>query len=274
MHAVPPPTETPARNTLLVRFANRLTRACSVPRVIPDGPAARQAQSMLVPFATTSHAGVFLTGSRPSWVVCTDGGGVRAHSAAHGAVHAFAPCPLWGADEFVLYADEGPCLVEWTPGVDVGGALPGRRVRTERPYAHVAYEPVSGLIVAAGALQAPFAAYDEDGVIMWEPEGPNESWPQTDCSTLELMTSDTFAVMDGYVLRGHLWRFHSSLRRYEFATNEFVTAVELVSLETSSTEAGFKEFIAVATTIDRGEDLAVRGAVRVSFLYLPAAADG
>jgi cleavage and polyadenylation specificity factor subunit 1 len=63
------------------------------------------------------------------------------------------------------------------------------------------------------------------------------------------------------------------LHRYEFATNEFVTAVELVSLETSSTEAGFKEFIAVATTIDRGEDLAVRGAVRASFPYLPAIAD-
>lgn len=50
---------------------------------------------------------------------------------------------------------------------------------------------------------------------------------------------------------------------YEFATNEFVTAVELVSLETNSHESGYKEFIAVATTIDRGEDLAVKGAVYI-----------
>jgi hypothetical protein len=51
---------------------------------------------------------------------------------------------------------------------------------------------------------------------------------------------------------------HSS---YEFASNEFVNAVECVTLETSSTEAGVKEYIAVGTTINRGEDLAAKGAV-------------
>jgi cleavage and polyadenylation specificity factor subunit 1 len=49
--------------------------------------------------------------------------------------------------------------------------------------------------------------------------------------------------------------------RYEFAPNEFVTSLECVTLETLSTETGIKEFIAVGTTIDRGEDLAVKGAV-------------
>jgi hypothetical protein len=40
-----------------------------------------------------------------------------------------------------------------------------------------------------------------------------------------------------------------------------VTSLECVTLETLSTETGSKEFIAVGTTIDRGEDLAVKGAV-------------
>jgi hypothetical protein len=72
--------------------------------------------------------------------------------------------------------------------------------------------------------------------------------------------------MDGYVLiacrlqLAVLTPYHRL--RFEFAPNEFVTAVELVSLETQSNEAGYKEFIAVATTVDRGEDLAVRGTVR------------
>jgi len=39
-----------------------------------------------------------------------------------------------------------------------------------------------------------------------------------------------------------------------------------VTLETSSTESGTKDFIAVGTTINRGEDLAVKGAVGVFFL--------
>ena len=38
-----------------------------------------------------------------------------------------------------------------------------------------------------------------------------------------------------------------------------------MTLETSSTESGTKDFISVGTTINRGEDLAVKGAVGVLF---------
>jgi len=48
---------------------------------------------------------------------------------------------------------------------------------------------------------------------------------------------------------------------YEFATNESINAVSCVTLETSSTENGSKEFVAVGTTINRGEDLAAKGSV-------------
>lgn len=41
-----------------------------------------------------------------------------------------------------------------------------------------------------------------------------------------------------------------------------MNALESVQLETSSTPSGTKDFIAVATTVYRGEDLAVKGAVR------------
>lgn len=50
--------------------------------------------------------------------------------------------------------------------------------------------------------------------------------------------------------------------RYEFAPNEFVNCIVSIPLETMSTESGMKDFIAVGTTINRGEDLAVKGAVR------------
>ena len=40
--------------------------------------------------------------------------------------------------------------------------------------------------------------------------------------------------------------------------------MECVTLETMSTETGTKDFIAVSTTINRGEDLAVKGAVCTS----------
>src|SRR5882724_6988891 len=50
--------------------------------------------------------------------------------------------------------------------------------------------------------------------------------------------------------------------RFEFPSNEFVNALECVPLETLSTPTGVKDFVAVATTVYRGEDLAVKGAVR------------
>lgn len=51
------------------------------------------------------------------------------------------------------------------------------------------------------------------------------------------------------------------LLSYEFAPNEFITCLDCITLETLSTEAGTKDFLAVGTTLNRGEDLAVKGAV-------------
>lgn len=42
-----------------------------------------------------------------------------------------------------------------------------------------------------------------------------------------------------------------------------VNIVKTVNLETLSTLSGNKDFIAVGTSVHRGEDLAVRGAVRI-----------
>lgn len=44
--------------------------------------------------------------------------------------------------------------------------------------------------------------------------------------------------------------------------------MECVTLETLSTETGTKDFIAVSTTINRGEDLAVKGAVSTRLFLL------
>jgi hypothetical protein len=58
-----------------------------------------------------------------------------------------------------------------------------------------------------------------------------------------------------------------TLDRFEFATNEFINAMSCVTLETMSTETGSKDYIAVGTTINRGEDLAAKGTVSISGLF-------
>ena len=89
----------------------------------------------------------------------------------------------------------------------------------------------------------------------------------SDSSALELFSSD-FVAIDGYdfILRMLRLRPYEPVSRYEFAPNEFVNSLACVALETLSTESGHKDFIAVGTTINRGEDLAVKGAVRIGYL--------
>jgi len=88
----------------------------------------------------------------------------------------------------------------------------------------------------------------------------------SDSSALELFSTDIVAI-DGYafVLSMLCLYPYDPVSRYEFAPNEFVNSLACVPLETLSTESGHKDFIAVGTTINRGEDLAVKGAVRFRY---------
>ncbi|KAJ7130141.1 CPSF A subunit region-domain-containing protein [Mycena epipterygia] len=206
-----------------------------------------------IPFVTSrpsghTLSGVFFTGDSPSWILATNKSCVKIHPSGHSVVHAFTTCSLWDSKgDFLLYSEEGPSLLEWLPDFNLDTHLPSKSVPRGRSYSSVVFDPSTSLIVAASSLQAKFASFDEDGIRMWEPDAANVADPLCDCSCLELISPDLWITMDGF----------------EFATNEFITAVSCVTLETSSTESGNKDFIAVGTTINRGEDLAAKGSTYV-----------
>jgi cleavage and polyadenylation specificity factor subunit 1 len=79
---------------------------------------------------------------------------------------------------------------------------------------------------------------------------PNISDPQCECSSVELISPDTWTTVDGF----------------EFVQNEFVNTAKSVSLETLSAESGQKDYVVIGTTVCRGEDLAVKGAVSLQIL--------
>ncbi|KAF4616622.1 hypothetical protein D9613_008890 [Agrocybe pediades] len=206
-----------------------------------------------IPFVTnptpgTTFSGVFFTGDRPNWILAGNRTGVQIYPSGHSVVHAFTPCSLWESKgDFLLYTEEGPCLLEWLPGFHFDGPLPSRSIPKGRSYSNVLFDPSTSLIVAASTLEAKFTSYDEDGNRIWEPDAPNIADPLCPCSALELISPDMWITLDGF----------------EFATNEYINDLACVTLETSSTESGSKDFIAVGTTIDRGEDLAVKGATYI-----------
>ncbi|KAI0634706.1 CPSF A subunit region-domain-containing protein [Trametes polyzona] len=258
--ATPPPAEPlPSTRslTLTVKFVKVMSKAFDIQHTEEEQKSVLAEQKrisrLLLPFVTSpapgqTFSGVFFTGDRPCWILSTDKGGVRMFPSGHNVVHAFTTSSLWESrGDFLLYSEEGPSLVEWIPDVQLDGHLPARSVPRSRPYSNVVYDASTSLIVAASSFQNRFASYDEDGNIVWEPDSPNISFPLCECSTLELISPDGWITMDGY----------------EFAPNEFVNCIVSVPLETLSTESGMKDFIAVGTSINRGEDLAVKGAVYI-----------
>lgn len=58
-----------------------------------------------------------------------------------------------------------------------------------------------------------------------------------------------------------------AIHGYEFRPNEFISTVKSASLASKSTITGKKDFIAVGTTVYRGEDLAARGGVSFFFCF-------
>ncbi|KAG6864394.1 hypothetical protein C0991_009920 [Blastosporella zonata] len=253
----PEPPATVRASSLDIKFVKILSRAFEIQRPEESEKSIlaehKRVLRMFIPFATTpapgtTYAGVFFTGDRPSWILATDKCGVQLYPSGHNVVHAFTPCSLWESKgDFLLYSEEGPSLLEWMPGFHLEGPLPYRSIPRGRSYSNLIFDASTSLIVAASSLNARFASFDEDGNTVWEPESANVSDPLCDCSTLELITPDIWVTMDGF----------------EFATNEFINDMTVVTLETASTETGNKEFIAVGTTINRGEDLAAKGATYI-----------
>jgi cleavage and polyadenylation specificity factor subunit 1 len=129
--------------------------------------------------------------------------------------------------------------------------MPCDRYEMPRKYTHIVFDPPSAHYVGASAITVPFQIYDEEGEILLGPEGENLTSPTNERSTLELFSqgSDPFKVIDGY----------------DFDQNEVILCCQSVSLESSSVQGGMRDFIAVGTGFDFGEDRASRG--NVSSIY-------
>ncbi|KAF7341963.1 Protein CFT1 [Mycena venus] len=226
-------------STLNLKFVKVLSKSFEIQR--PDEAEKsiiaeqKRISRQFIPFVTSrpsgqSLSGVFFTGDRPSWILTTNKSRVTIHPSGHSVVHAFTQCSLWDSKgDFLLYSEEGPSLLEWLPDFNLDTPLPSKSVPRGRSYSNVVFDPST-------------SPYRYGNLTL-----PTSGDPLCDCSCLELISPDLWITMDGF----------------EFATNEFITALSCVTLETPSTETGSKEFIAVGTTINRGEDLAAKGSTYV-----------
>ncbi|KIO33745.1 hypothetical protein M407DRAFT_229600 [Tulasnella calospora MUT 4182] len=235
------PSPTPANSLRLVKVLTR---------ILDQGHP--QAAQELKPFelsAGDSHFyGIFCTGEEPFWVLARSWSPLRMYPAMNSAVYAFSPCSMFAnKGDILVHSEEGPALVQWIEDLQIGLDLPYRNILLGRQCTSVVFDRATLHVLAITNRTAKFTIYDEEGNRLWTPDGPAVSDPTIECSSLELLSPDTWTPIDGY----------------EFARNEFVNVAESVSLETLSAEKGVKDFIVVGTTIFRGEDLAVKGATYI-----------
>jgi len=67
-------------------------------------------------------------------------------------------------------AFQGPCLEEWMPNIQWVTHLPSRFIPRRRLYTNVIFDSSTCLIIAASALEARFASFDEIENQTWHPD--------------------------------------------------------------------------------------------------------
>lgn len=116
-------------------------------------------------------------------------------------------------------------------------------IQLDRSYTHLIYDIPSQHYIGASAIPVPYHLYSDECELIPDPDDPNLTPPRIERSTLELFEPETWKVVDGY----------------DFDENEVILCVESVVLEATSVPKGQKRFVAVGTSVNRGEDMSGKG---------------
>ncbi|BEI92713.1 uncharacterized protein CcaverHIS019_0503410 [Cutaneotrichosporon cavernicola] len=232
-----------SRRSLAVRFRKVYTQLLAQTAISNLG-------YNIVPFADLEGlTGAFITGERPHWILASDAHPVHAYGLKQAAYAFGRTTHHGGTGEYFLRIEDGSFICYLPPTLNTDFAMPCDRYAMERTYTAIAFDPPSGHYVGASNISVPFQAYDEEGEIQEGPEGENLVPPLNERATLELFSagSDPWRVLDGY----------------DFDQNEAILAVQSVNLESAASPTGFRDFIAVGTGKNFGEDRASHGAVYI-----------
>ncbi|WRT69124.1 protein CFT1 [Kwoniella shivajii] len=228
------------RRSLAVRFTRVHTQ------LLPISGGSTKLPYTIIPFSDIEGlTGAFITGEKPHWIVSSEAHPLRTYALKQAAMAFGKTTHLGGKGEYFIRIEDGSFICYLPPSLNTDFAMPCDRYEMDRVYTSVAFDPTSAHYVGAASITVPFQAYDEEGEIQLGPEGENLIPPTNQRSTLELFSqgSDPWRVIDGY----------------DFDQNEEVLCMESVTLESPGAEGGLRDFIAVGTGFNFGEDRATRG---------------
>ncbi|WVF65469.1 protein CFT1 [Kwoniella sp. CBS 6097] len=232
------------RRSLAVRFCKVHTQLLPITGGITKLP------YTIIPFANIEgQTGAFITGEKPHWILSSEAHPIRTFALKQAAMAFGKTTHLGGKGEYFIRIEDGSFICYLPPTLNTDFAIPCDRYQMERTYTSISFDPTSAHYVGAASITVPFQAYDEEGEIQIGPEGDNLIPPTNQRSTLELFSqgSDPWRVIDGY----------------DFDQNEEVLCMETVTLESPGANGGHRDFIAVGTGFNFGEDRATRGNVYI-----------
>ena len=214
-------------------------------QLLPSATSSRLPYTLHPFFSIESLTGVFVTGERPQWIVSSDAHPVKSFGLRQAAIAFGKTTHLGGTGEYFIRIQDGSFICYLPPSLNTDFDIPCDRFTMQRVYANLSFDPSSSHYVGATALSVPFQEYDEEGEIQLGPQGENLLPPTNERSTLELFSqgSRPWRVIDGY----------------DFDQNEQVLCMESVTLESPGSTSSYRDFIAVGTGFDFGEDRATRG---------------
>lgn len=217
----------------------------------PNGEPRPKAHSRVQPLL--SHAqdlfegpALFLTGSQAGYIGKTRKGGLCFFESSLSNVTTYIP---WTDSRYLVSDPSSISLASLPASGTLDFDLPIARTHysTKRDYTHVRSHPATRSLVAASTTPTPFALFDpEEGEVI-RPLDADPSVATGKRGSLELFRHDWAEPIDGF----------------EFDHNETVSALELLTLTSSATSTGLREFVAVGTTIFNGEDRPTRGATYI-----------
>ncbi|EEB08100.1 cleavage factor one Cft1 [Schizosaccharomyces japonicus yFS275] len=193
-----------------------------------------------------NHSAVFITGAKPFFLLKTAHSVAKFHPLlSECRILSLASFHTEHAPKGYIFVDENYDIniCRFQDDINYDHRWGYKKVNVGRSVHGIAYHPTKMVYAIATSTLTPYEVTDEEGNVVYPLKNEGEYLPRTNSGMLELVSPLTWTVID----------------RYKFLDYEIPLCVRLVNLEISDVTKLRKPFIAVGTSITKGEDIAVRG---------------
>ncbi|GAB5591624.1 mRNA cleavage and polyadenylation factor subunit [Umbelopsis nana] len=221
---------------------------------LETSPQSGGSDSRLVPFENISgYAGVFLTGKKPAWVLCSIKSPIRVHPMATSrAIQAFTPFHNVNVHHGFLTADDQSQIQMRqlpTENITYDTAWPMKKVLINHTVHKIQYHAQMEVYAMLISSPQPIQLKNEDGTPLNDKEKRDEGeyLPTIEEFSMVLVSPITWEIVDKYALD----------------ETEQGICLDCMNLESQQTANGRKDFMVIGTGYLKGEDTAMRGRILI-----------